>query len=91
MFLLFFVDFHDIKYPRHLLPLKYILTMGPVNIDGNTGLGNLQRDHRLFLYCNTEPLVILNLEYTGPPVISMWDFNGAKDYFEVLTYRAMNF
>ena len=77
MFLLFFVDFHDIKYPRHLLPLKYILTMGPVNIAGNTGPGNLQRDQRLFLYfCNTGPLVSLNVEYTGRPVISMWDFNG---------------
>ena len=61
--------------------------MGPVNIDGNTGPGNLQRDQRLFLYfCNTGPLVSLNVEYTGRPVISMWDFNGAKDYFEVLTY-----
>ena len=49
---------------------------GPVNIFGNTGTGNLKRDHRLFLSLHyTGPLVILNVECTGPLVISMWDFN----------------
>ena len=38
----------------------------------------------------TQVAIILDVEYTGPPVILMWDFNGAKDYFEVLTYRAMD-
>ena len=69
-----------------------ILIKGPVNIYGNTGPGNLQRDHRLFLsFRHTGPHVILNVEYTGPPVISIWDFNVAKDYFEVLMYGAMDF
>ena len=65
---------------------------GPVNIYGNTGPGNLQRDHRLFLsFRHTGPPVILNVECMGPQVISMWNFNGVKDYFEVLTYGAIEF
>ena len=65
---------------------------GPVNIFGNTGTGNLKRDHRLFLSLHyTGPLVILNVEYMGPLVSSMWDFNRDKDYFEVLKYRPMDY
>ena len=64
----------------------------PVDIFGNMGPGNLQWDHPLFysfLYMGSP--VIWNLEYTGPSVILMWNFNGAKDYFEVLIYGAMDF
>ena len=45
---------------------------GPVNIYGNTGLGNLQRDHPLFWYFSwTGPTVILRVGSVGPRLISV--------------------
>ena len=65
---------------------------GPVNIYGNTGPGNLQRDRLLFWpFVRTGPPVILKHQSTGPPIISMLFFNGARDYFQVLRYGAMDY
>ena len=66
--------------------------MGLVNIHGNRGLGNLQRDHWLFLaFRHMGPPVVLKVEYTGPKVFTMYSFKGAKDYFEVLAKIATRF
>ena len=65
---------------------------GAVNIYGNTGPGNLQRDRLLFWpFVRTGPPVILKHQSTGPPIISMLFFNGARDYFQVLRYGAMDY
>ena len=63
---------------------------GPVNIYGNTGPGNLQRDRRLFwLSVRTGPPIILRVGSTGPRIISMLFFNGANDYLQVVQYGAI--
>ena len=65
---------------------------GPGNIYENTGPGKLQRDHRLFWsFSWTGPPVILRVDSTGPPLISVFDFNGVKDYFGILRYGAMDY
>ena len=62
------------------LVLQVHTPKGPVNIYKNLGLGNLQRDHRLFLsFRHTGPPFLLNVEHAGPLVISMQDLNGGKD------------
>ena len=32
----------------------------------------------------------MRVDSTGPPLISVWDFNGVKDYFRVLQYGAID-
>ena len=65
---------------------------GPVNIYGNTGPGNLQRDRRLFWpSVRTGPPIILRVGSTGPRIISMLFFNGAKDYFGALRYGTIDY
>ena len=54
--------------------------MESVNIYVIAEGGNLQQDH----FHGTGSQVILNIDYTGPLVISMQDLYRAKDLFEVL-------
>ena len=65
---------------------------GLVNIYGNVGPGYLQWDHGLFWsFSWIGPPVILRIGSTGPRLISVSDFNRAKDYFEVLRYGFLVF
>ena len=80
------------KFPGHVFHKYWPLPKGPGNIYGNAGPGNLQRDHRLFWsFSRTGPPVILRVDFTEPPLISVSDFNGVKDYFGVLQYGAMDY
>ena len=56
------------------------------------GPGNLQWDYWLFLSLSwTGPLIILKVGSTGPRLMSVYECNGAKDYFGVLQYEVIDY